>query len=67
MDEVEDPEDVGAAREQLEALQREKETADRVRLDLQKQLMNAKDRASKIEEVGLWDVVKGAQKNETMG
>jgi ribosomal protein S7 len=51
IDELEDPDDVAQAREQLQALLHEQEMADKVKEDLQKQVIDTQQKASQLEEV----------------
>lgn len=52
-DELSDPEEVTNAREQLQSLLSEREMAEKVKEDLQKQVKETSQKATQLEEVGL--------------
>ncbi len=50
--EIAEPDEVRLARQELNMLHREKERTEKLRLSVQRELDDAKNRATKIEEVG---------------
>ena len=52
-DEDVEPDEVRVAREEMHALQDEKDRTDTLKSSVLKELLNAKDKASKIEQVGV--------------